>query len=204
MASIEASARGPRFAFVTALPVVFYLVAGAVGRLVLFHCTTLPATLLDRMELASPLTSFRRCESSCPASRETSSRGRCTQSACSLTRHLAVAVREGVFLFQRGMDPYNGGTFNHVGCLFPPRSSCTSAHLLPQVAGLPLALLHDPAPDVSDLDISRLEHGGCHVGVVTRQDLAISRREQSGEQNRMGLVGRFRVSERRHTVRTIR
>ena len=107
--------------FVSRLPLSVHLLLAVAFRLAVFGWTSAPEVLMDRLELTTPLTGFRRCESD---SRERWSRRMVTVSSprssvgdgpvCNST------VREGVFLQSKGLDPYHGGTFNHVSFRFFP------------------------------------------------------------------------------------
>ena len=59
--------RSSSTAFVCRLPLAGHLVLAAVFRLAVFACTAGPDMLMDRLELSTPLTGFRRCESTTEA-----------------------------------------------------------------------------------------------------------------------------------------
>ena len=73
--------------------------AGVVLRLAAFAFTAIPEVLAKRPELAPPTTSFRSCRS---------------------RPHKAMAgahqllVKEGIFIYANGSNPYDGGVFYHV------------------------------------------------------------------------------------------
>jgi phosphatidylinositol glycan class U len=80
------------------------LFAAAVAvRLFLFAAfPSLPDLLTSRVEVSTPVSSFKRCEGS----------GYFVQFIQWLTR--SIAVQEGLFLYTRNVSPYEGGVFHQV------------------------------------------------------------------------------------------
>lgn len=76
-------------------------IAGAVLRMALFALPEVVMMLQRRPELSTPLTSFRSSKSALLFSSMTTSFTVCL-------------VKEGVFIYQHGSNPYSGGTFYHV------------------------------------------------------------------------------------------
>jgi hypothetical protein len=79
--------------------------------------TGLPEWLKDDQQLTSPLTSFKRRVYRWPPM---------LKNLCNL-KLILLLVREGVFLFKKGFDPYAGGVFRQVnrGCQFAARIPLT-------------------------------------------------------------------------------
>jgi phosphatidylinositol glycan class U len=76
------------------------LVSAFCLRLLLQTQTSLPTLLSSRLEISTPITSFKRCAALC--------------------RGLwLMVVKEGLFLYEHGVPPYNGGVCHQV--LSPPR-----------------------------------------------------------------------------------
>lgn len=79
--------------------------AAAAVRLLLFTAfPTLPDTLTGRVEISTPVTSFKRCK--LPA--------RC----CRLLINI-ISVQEGLFLYNHNVSPYDGGVYHQAPLLLP-------------------------------------------------------------------------------------
>lgn len=81
--------------------------AAAAVRLILFTgFPSLPNLLAGRVEVSTPVSSFKRCSSTADASEESTA----------LTK---LAVLEGVFLYTHDVSPYDGGVFHQAPLLLP-------------------------------------------------------------------------------------
>ena len=63
-------------------------------RLLLHTQTSLPDLLTSRLEISTPITSFKRCNSEYTP--------------------ILIIVKEGLFLYEHGVPPYNGGVCHQV------------------------------------------------------------------------------------------
>ena len=97
--------------------------AAAVLRLLLFvGFPTLPNTLAGRVEVSTPVASFKRCLPPI-----------CSHHASTLARLTSHVVQEGVFLYSRNVSPYDGGVYHQAPLLLPLFA------LLPSPASWPIA-----------------------------------------------------------------
>jgi phosphatidylinositol glycan class U len=70
------------------------LISAFLLRLLLQIQTSLPDLLISRLEISTPITSFKRCTS--------------------FYLLPLIIVKEGLFLYEHGVPPYNGGVCHHV------------------------------------------------------------------------------------------
>lgn len=84
----------------------------ALLRILLFtFIPSLPDLLAGRVELSTPVTSFKRCNAIHSLALGLHLPLIADRSGCDL-------VQEGVFLYTHNVSPYNGGVFHQVGELF--------------------------------------------------------------------------------------
>lgn len=100
-------------------------------RIILFNIPSIADTLATRVEVVTPITSFKRCECSKDKRWSTfwrimSWRARETLTNTSLCP--ALIVTEGLYLYQNSVPPYDNGIFHQVGnmrCTDKGISRCT-------------------------------------------------------------------------------